>query len=65
MGSEPPSRQARAACHSARDAFYDCVRQQEGLDFKVDQPVPPKCREARKAFEKECLPSWVSAGVGG
>mmetsp|Transcript_17063 Transcript_17063/g.47261 ORF Transcript_17063/g.47261 Transcript_17063/m.47261 type:complete len:97 (+) Transcript_17063:131-421(+) len=59
MSSEPPTKSARQACYSARDAFYNCVREQGGLEWTAQHKVPSKCKAARAAFEKECLPSWV------
>eukprot|EP00967_Tisochrysis_lutea_P015464 scaffold17432_cov21-Tisochrysis_lutea.AAC.2 len=43
----------------ARDAFYNCVREQGGLEWTAQHKVPSKCKAARAAFEKECLPSWM------
>ncbi|CAI0542427.1 unnamed protein product [Linum tenue] len=55
--------QARQACYKARDAFYDCVKNQS--DKKptelgcVGLLYPAECKKARLAYENSCRPSWV------
>lgn len=46
-------------CAQARDQFYQCVREQAGLEFTPETPVPSKCKKLRAAFDKACPASWV------
>ena len=43
----------------ARDAYYECLREAGVLPSPGDPP-PSRCAALRKAFERGCLPSWVS-----
>ncbi|GBF88405.1 hypothetical protein Rsub_01117 [Raphidocelis subcapitata] len=52
------SRAGRAECYTARDTFYQCVREC-GLLYSASEPVPSKCKQLRARFEAACLPSWV------
>lgn len=65
MSSEKATtRSGRAVCYSARDAFYQCLRECGLLEVKGD--IPSKCKQLRAKFESACLPSWVSfEGYGG
>ncbi|KAF6265145.1 hypothetical protein COO60DRAFT_1480853 [Scenedesmus sp. NREL 46B-D3] len=58
MSSEKATtRSGRAGCYSARDSFYQCLRECGLLEVKGD--IPNKCRQLRAKFESACLPSWV------
>lgn len=57
-GGPTPPHGAPGAAPQARDAFYQCVREC-GLLYNSGTPVPAKCKDLRKRFERACLPSWV------
>jgi len=42
----------------ARDAFYQCVREQ-GFEYAPGGAIPDRCAKARAAFERGCPLSWV------
>lgn len=54
----PLSKEARKSCHSARDAFYACVREQ-GVEFAPGTKPPARCTSLRQQFEGACPASWV------
>ena len=43
----------------ARDAYYTCVEAAGEAANQPGAPVPPTCREARRAYEGACSSAWV------
>lgn len=57
---EPPSRTERDKCHKHRDAYYDCLRLNQG-QYKVFVPGKEEksvCRKERDAYKGSCAASW-------
>lgn len=55
----PPKKKITNTTTQARDAFYECLRE-AGVLPSPGQAPPPRCAQARRAFERSCLPSWVA-----
>ena len=54
--SQPPSRQERKKCHSARDAYFKCL---DDAGIEYPENAGSACTELRKTLYKYCPDSWV------
>jgi hypothetical protein len=52
-----PNREERAACWTARDAYFTCL-DQNGVIAAGDDKGP--CQREKKGYEGSCSRSWVS-----
>ena len=52
-----PNREERAACWTARDAYFTCL-DQNGVISAGDEKGP--CQREKKGYEGSCSRSWVS-----
>lgn len=56
----PPMRSQRALCWEARDKFFECLDANGIVDaIKHGEKAKKACGLQEKAFEKECVASWV------
>lgn len=56
MTGTPPNRSERQQCWNARDAYFNCLKQ-NGED-------KTKCVEAMTGFEENCPKRWVKYFIG-
>jgi len=56
-----PNREERAACWTARDAYFTCL-DQNGVIAAGDDKGP--CQREKKGYEGSCSRSWVSSSNG-
>lgn len=54
--AEPPSRNARDLCWTARDAYFGCL---DAKGVLAPGEEGRACLSDRKRFEKDCAKSWV------
>ena len=62
-----PSREERQACWTARDAFWECIKDAYSRGRKVPEELSDtvnvsQCRSLRKTYEALCPESWVRFG---
>ncbi|KAF2501796.1 hypothetical protein BU16DRAFT_522687 [Lophium mytilinum] len=57
---EPPMRSKRDKCYAARDAFFNCLEQNNILDAIKDQDKSKVvCGAQNQQFEQNCATAWV------
>lgn len=61
-----PTKTTRQKCYESRDAFFECLDQNNILDSintkKGREGAAKACGQADQVFEKNCAHSWVCLG---